>query len=623
MGKIKILPPQEAQKIAAGEVVERPANVIKELIENALDAGATDISLAIEDGGKKYIKIVDNGFGMSREDALICIQSHATSKLTSVDDLDTIATFGFRGEALASIASVSQMTITTKEPDTNQGWQFVIEAGTITTITEVGCNTGTSIEIRELFYNLPARRKFLKKRETEWRAIAHVFTTFALDNQACSFTASHDDRQLIYCPATSTLRDRIAQLFETTLAQNMIECSTEDTSMGMTVSGVLSRPTYHRYDREQLTVFINHRWIKNFKLSQAIVKGYAGILPPRRYPAACIFITIDPLMVDVNIHPRKEEVQFLHPRKVEIALELMTKRALEACAAKDLGVSQSPPRPTTYQNPTKNRPIPQSGWSFGSADIQNAQPFDNQASSSQPQAHILLPHKPQIGPHNQLANINQPVDNNQPTDNRQQANLSFSQTPEYEYQLIGQVHACYIVIESKQGMVLIDQHAAHERILYEEFAIRFENIAVTQLMFPQLISLSRADYGTIEPYLSFFAKHGILLEPFSPNQITVKALPVHLKNIAIEDLVKAAIGWINELSEVDETEFLKKMNDNVRSMMACKAAIKAGDILGNQQMHELIKKLHTTQNRTTCPHGRPTSWHVSVGEIEKKFKRTL
>lgn len=621
MGKITVLPAQEAQKIAAGEVVERPANVIKELVENALDAGATQIKLAVKDGGKQQIKIVDNGSGMSLEDAQMCIQNHATSKITSVNDLDSIATFGFRGEALASIASVSKMTITTKERTVAQGWQLTIENGAVIATNEVGCNAGTTIEISDIFYNVPARRKFLKKRETEWRIISQLVNAFALANTNCCFTVLHDDKQLIHYPATTTLQERATQVLENSLAHNLVACSTRESTMGLSATGVIARPTYNRYDRDQIVVFVNNRWIKNFKLSQSIIKGYANILPPRRYPIACIFVTIDPLMIDVNIHPRKEEVQFLHPRKVEIALELMVKQALETCAATDLGAhtanhltaQHTPAENTKYHGQSSTGSLPRPGWSFGTP-LQNTTPTSNlHVASEQPKPHVITqPSKP-------VAQEKLPGK----TVQKQESFAAKATNTDYDYQLIGQIHNCYIIIENDDGMVMIDQHAAHERILYEEFALRFDDVAVAELMFPQLITLSHADCTLLEPHLPFFAQHGILLEPFSETQMTVKALPVHLKNVDIADLVKAALGWISELQSIDEVEFLKKMNDNLRSMMACKAAIKAGDKLDNQQMHELIKKIHNTPNRTTCPHGRPTSWRLSVNEIERKFQRKL
>ncbi|MDP3889288.1 MAG: DNA mismatch repair endonuclease MutL [bacterium] len=329
MPKIKILPLHEAQKIAAGEVVERPANIVKELIENALDAAATTISVHIEDGGKKLIRVIDTGCGMDVQDAQLCFDKHATSKITHVDALEHINTFGFRGEALASIAAVSKITLITKERDTTEGTKVTVEQNTVIDTQPVSANTGTDIAVHDLFYNIPARKKFLKVRDTEWRHILHLVQAFCLDYPEIHFKLFSDGKQIINCPATQNIRARCAQVWDQHISSDMltIEAHREDNTFS--ILGIITNHQQFRYDRNTIFFFVNKRWVKDFKLSNALLKGYQNVLPHGKYPTACISITVDPTLVDINIHPRKEEVKFMHPRLIEQLIQQTVKQALE------------------------------------------------------------------------------------------------------------------------------------------------------------------------------------------------------------------------------------------------------------------------------------------------------
>lgn len=619
MGKIKILPLHEAQKIAAGEIVERPANVVKELVENALDASATHISILLEEGGKKCISVLDNGCGMTAEDARLSIHNHATSKISSVDQLNEIMTFGFRGEALASIASVSQMTLATKTIDAHEGIQLTIEAGTIMNETDIARNAGTSLSIKNLFFNIPARKKFLKKDETEWNTIQHMMQALALTHCNCSFTVQHNNHIALHAPIAATLEERVAQIFDATLSAQIVSCSSvPKTDFALSLHGVISHPNYHRYDRNYLFFFVNNRWVKNQKLAQSLIKAYAGVLPDRRYPAAVIFITIDPEYVDINIHPRKEEVQFLHPRIVEEAIEKMVHEALQKKSSSDIGrtatIYHKPiTKPTTASKNFFEKPA----WTFGRATEIPA-PHTIKTDDARYESQALQQES--------LSLISDFIVS--PTPDIVETHQSFQDPLEMlyeqpEYRSIGILHNTYIILETDEGMVMIDQHAAHERILYEQFSRRFENIASVQLMFPSLITLSKSDHLHIVPWLSFFADQGIILEIFSDTQYIIKAIPVVIKNgvDAIEELVHSVLSCLHENSTLNADELQKKLYHTVRAMMACKAAVKAGDVLDERQIHELIKNFHTTENRMTCPHGRPTTWKFSRSDIEKKFKR--
>jgi len=311
--RIKLLPPNEINKIAAGEVVDRPANVVKELVENAIDAGSTKITVHIVDGGKELIRVADDGCGMSPQDAKFCIKNHATSKITSVEQLQEISTFGFRGEALASISAVSKFTLETKEKD-GQGIQLKLDGGTLVAESEIPFDQGTDIKIADLFFNVPARQKFLKKRETENRHITQLFHAFCLDYLDIHFKLFVDGRQTVQCPPAKDIISRAAQLWGHNFAQQLTPIETEKKDGRPHITGAITNHEYFRYDRNNIFFFVNKRWIKNYQLSNALLKGYMNVLPPAKYPACCVFIEINPEEIDINIHPRKEEVKFLHPR---------------------------------------------------------------------------------------------------------------------------------------------------------------------------------------------------------------------------------------------------------------------------------------------------------------------
>ncbi|MFI5332850.1 MAG: DNA mismatch repair endonuclease MutL [Candidatus Babeliales bacterium] len=617
MQKIKQLPPHEAQKIAAGEVVERPTNVIKELIENAIDAGATHIIVSLEHAGSTRITITDNGCGMSQEDARLCIAQYATSKISCVNDLETIATFGFRGEALASIAAVSRMSIHTKEIDTQQGIALTIEQGAIVHQEPVACNTGTTIHIHDLFYNVPARKKFLKKKETEWRCIQQLFQAFCLDHLSVHFTLEHDGRTAYNCPSVSSLHERVTQLWDHAISNQMISLNVENQSHAIRVHGIISHHQYGRYDRSALFVFVNKRWIKNHALTKALLKGYANVIPTDRYPAACIHIDVDPRSVDINIHPRKEEVQFIHPRVVEQLIQSGVKQALEEHLSAQLNkqVTFAQPEATytpsvmTHSAPLLTKPV------FAYPGLQDSASSVGLAPYHPLPAYTLTPVRPEL-----IEGYGRTLQANE-----QQATIinDTAKIQEYEvsFTIIGQYHNTYILIEQENGLFMIDQHAAHERILYEQFAQRFDNVPTINLLFPQIVQLSEQEITNLEKHTDLFARNGIIVERFGTNQMIVQSVPVHCKTMSCEELLRNVASWIGEHRDGDEQQLFKVVNEKLHTQMACKAAIKAGDQLSIEQMRQLITDLNKTEHRFSCPHGRPTGWLLSLTEIEKHFKR--
>ena len=604
MGRIKKLSPLEAQKIAAGEVVERPANVVKELLENALDAQATAITLYIKDGGKELIRVVDNGTGMAADDAHACFEHHATSKITTVDDLISIASFGFRGEALSSICSVSKVTLITKDEKSSHGIKIVHQDGIVVHEENVSAPTGTDITVEQLFYNVPARKKFLKTRDTEWRAIVHLFQAIALDYRSIHFKCISEGAILFNCPPTDSLPTRVAQLWDHAMAENMIELTASPLKHEFAISGIISNQQYARYDRSTIFFFVNGRWIKNPDLGKALLKGYANVITPEKFPAACIFIACNPAHIDINIHPRKEEVQFLNPKVVEHTLQDQVKTSLEQHLSQHLArpVQLSPAMPfnsATYSRQTFTPSKPYNTPLYANNS------FAQEVAPSSYKELPVIPSEPLV------ADIQQPA---------------FAQSPEeqlepIEYHIIGQLNKTYILLDHADGLFMVDQHAAHERILYELFEKRFEEVPTIKLIFPPIITLTQADLDLLEPHFSVFKAHALEVERFSHNQVTIHSAPVHLKQAPFDELVKQTVGWIKELDGIDKDQFIKQLHEKLRAQMACKAAVKAGDVLTMIQMQELISTLYKTENRFTCPHGRPTGWLISTYEIEKKFKR--
>lgn len=589
MAKIQQLSSLEAQKIAAGEVVDRPANIVKELLENSLDAGATQVTLYVEDGGKQLIRVIDNGCGMSVADATMCIMHHATSKITCINDLETLTTFGFRGEALSSIAAVSDIILITKEASSAQGIKLTIEQTAVMAQEIIACNTGTDITIQNLFAHIPARKKFLKTRDTEWRAIMQLFQAFCIDYPQHHFVLYHDNKLVMNCPPVNDLTTRIAQVFDSTLSHSMLMCASQETSIKLSISGALSEQHYTRYDRNQIYFFVNRRWVKNYKLAQALMKGYSNVLPPGKFPAAFIFIETEPSFVDINIHPRKEEVHFLHPRKVELALESMVRTTLEKKLSRSISPKTTFEPPREYHKP--NIPTAREYREFTHVVEQNFQ-----ALTQEPIAPTVVETQKSFYPQED----------------------TFT-----DFELIGQLHTTYILIETSEGLVILDQHAAHERILYEQFTAHFNDIPTIAVLFPEIITLSLDDCTTILPHLPLFAQHGITLEQFSATQLSVHALPVHLKNQSTEVFVRLVIGLIQEHQYIEREQFFKIVNEKLHAQIACKAAVKAGDLLTHAHMRELVTQLYSTNNRTTCPHGRPTHWPITIAELERKFKRKL
>jgi len=613
--KIKILSPQQAMQIAAGEVIERPAHIIKEILENSIDAQATKITITVCQAGKSLIKVTDNGCGMTPDDAKLSVASHATSKISCVQDLDTISSFGFRGEALASINAVSNVTITTKTADAHTGTAIFFHHGRFIKESIESHPTGTTIEISDLFENIPARKKFLKKDETEWRAITILFQAFCLDYPTIHFQLFNEDKLVLNCPATDNLSVKATQIFDYQLQQKTTALIEQENPV-CKVSGLISTASYYRYDRNQIFIFVNHRWIKNIDLTKAIMKGYSGLLPAQKFPASIIFIDIASDQIDVNIHPKKEEVKFLHPKKVESIIISSIKATLDASAYQqpELQKNQlSRPAPFSFlqqQTPNTNvsiinhNKIP-SNPAVSNKEVASSSIFNHDEFESLPKITIPKSAAHAFEPPQRIL------------EKQSEVIADFEQ----EMTIIGQYTSTYIVCEKNKNLIFVDQHAAHERILYEQFKANFTQIPTIQLLFPEFIKLQATDLAIIAPNLSILKDHGIIAEVFSPTQLLIQAVPVHLKNQALSEIILQIIGWISEFDSTDFNRMTYLLHEKIHAKMACSSAIKAGDTLSPSSMKQLLTDLQKTESRFSCPHGRPTFWELPIDYLEKQFKR--
>lgn len=660
MQKIKILDPQEAIKIAAGEVVERPSHILKELIENSIDAGATQITIQCKKAGKDLLSIIDNGCGMSPQDAQLCFAHHATSKITTVHDLESINTYGFRGEALSSIACVAKVQLTTKTDSDKSAIQLTLQNGATIDEQLVAHPTGTTFIITNLFDTIPARKKFLKSDDTEWNSIVAIFQAFCLRYPTIQFKLFHNDNLAYNCPTTTNILQRTAQLWSNELHGQLIEIE-PTIKNNISISGATSKSHYHRYNRNQIFTFVNNRWVKNIELSRAIIKGYQNVLPSQKYPATFLFIDIDPKLVDINIHPKKEEVKFLYPGIMQTFIqETITKTLNKSISEKNnkyisgfSGLTQEINDPflskeTSIQRPVdnniENKEKQNSSFLLNhhSKDVTNQSKFNDETvfsflnSTKKPIISEIknLSSQPSYSPNEQKefpdskdnlsskdAFIKQELKNFQNYEIKDSPKKNQSIYEEEPHTIIGQFNTTYILIEQANDLILIDQHAAHERIIYEQLKSNFIDPATVQLLFPHIVKLSSQDIKFIIEHIFLFSQHGIILEQFSDTEIIIQATPVSLQHKAIEDIIYTTLAWMKEHQFIDNQDFFKALNESIHTQKACKTAVKAGDVLNFEQMQNIVKTLFKTENRFCCPHGRPTMWNMSLKEIEKKFKR--
>ena len=614
MSRIKLLPETVASQVAAGEVVERPASVVKELVENSIDAGASSIEIGIQRGGISRIRVVDDGCGMDRDDALLSLERHATSKIASAADLAAISTLGFRGEALPSIASVSRFRLTTREPGAVAGTEILVNGGRIETVRDGGEAPGTQVEVRSLFYNVPARRKFLRSETTETRNIEHQFFLQALAQPAIGFSLVRDEKVALQLPVTASLRDRIRDLYGAEFLNELLEIS-EREYQGVRVRGWLGRAGVSRQTRAQQFVFVNGRAIDSGILATALREGYHTALMRGQFPVTFLFVDLDSQDVDVNVHPAKREVRFRDPGRIREAIVEAVRRTLESGRV-DWQRKFSPPAPggTTAvlsQIPSPVRPSAPS--SFERMGRDSARPSTS-LSPDQP----TLPQLP-LADGGDSPNRGRAIEVNHPYLTPEPG---AAPKDDQQFQIIGVLNRLYVLMENSDGLVLVDQHAAHERILFEELRRRMEEEGVPsqRMLLPQIFSLPPRDAEWVERNVATLQKMGIGIEGFGAHSFRVDTLPAFLEIADATDFLRRVI---DELKTTSRSSSPLRLGEDMIAKTVCRHAVKANDPLRYAEIEKLIRDLLACDLPYCCPHGRPTMIQISHAELEKKFGRKV
>jgi DNA mismatch repair protein MutL len=610
---IQILPEELCNKIAAGEVVERPSSVVKELLENALDAGATEVLIELGGGGKTLIRITDNGCGMNRQDALLCFERHATSKISTDDDLFALTTLGFRGEALASIASVARMSLKTCNNSDGLGQHIQIEGGKVRKVEQLGLPVGTMVEVRNLFFNLPARKKFLRKDQTELGHAADVVSKLALARPDVSFRLLHQERLMLDLRHEKALPERLAALLGRSLLRDMLPVD-DAGSESLRVTGLISRPDLNRSSTSHIYTFINGRYIRDRVVQHAIMEGYRHLLMKGRYPVVVLFLTIDPVLVDVNVHPTKHEVRFRDQGVVHDFIAATLQRTLKPSS----WISQSrqhdsaattPVSPALQHHDRQYRPpvYASDGDESSVREETSSFTFNNRLTT------------PAVG----VTTVDVPeYRQNAAVDGMHQENLPGSIGDGFfsNLQILGQYHQTYILCQDQNDLVLIDQHAAHERIGFERLKSAYHQGGVQrqQLLFPEVFELDYKSATALEEHLVELERLGFEVEPFGGKSFAVKALPALLVTAPVTKLVTDVAL---ELERIGREGQLAESIDDVLIMLACHRVIRANQALSHQEIKALLRDLDAIDFKGHCPHGRPVSARMSLYEIERLFRR--
>lgn len=562
---IKILSEDTINKIAAGEVIERPVSIVKELVENSIDSDAKNISVEVSGGGHNLIQVVDDGCGMAFDDAILAFERHATSKISSFDDVTHLKTLGFRGEALASIAAVSEVKLFTRAKDSLSGVHLLIQNGKVVEKKNVGTNKGTRIEVTKLFWDLPARRKFLKSQSTEMYYINQLLTGFTLAYPDIYFSLNNQNKESFAWPKQETLKDRVYQVFGKEVFEQILPIKFSDESIN--ISGFISNPSINYSNRNQQFSLVNGRIIKNRVLDHAVQSAYKTLIPEGRYPFLVVSIRIDGELVDVNVHPTKKEIRFLEEGKVHDILENVMKGALGSVAAG----SGNPPWRVGYSpvGAVRESPLP-------TDQLQVSEPLSVLQSNTQ--------------------------------------------EPYIPLNIKGQIKNTYLLLENDDGLLIIDQHALEERILYEKIKENLLNGALEKqsLLFPLTLEVSPQEIARLEKVASELTQIGFDVELIGKTSLAVREVPALAKRLNINSFVHDVL---TELPFDDGTrEKKEELFDDLIKMLACRSAIKAGDYLEMEEIKKLVCEL-TKNDFLTCPHGRPIFIRLATSELEKKFKR--
>ena len=619
MSTIRVLPEILSNKIAAGEVVERPASVVKELVENAIDAGSTRIIVEVEQGGRRLIRVSDNGSGMNRDDALLCLERYATSKIAADPDLFSIRTLGFRGEALPSIAAVSRFTIVTRAADADAGTRIEVAGGQIKTVSDVGAPAGTLIEVASLFYNTPARRKFLKRINTEMGHIADTIASMALCRPAIQFRLVHNQRLVKDWPPAADPKDRTIDVLGASVKKELQPV--ESASEAVNVDGWVAVPRLNRSTARGIYLFVNGRWVKDRVIQHALFAAYAGRLMKGQYPVAVLFLTVPFDQVDVNVHPTKHEIRFVRQKEVHDTVRDAVTDALRnsdptrwrppasvsgsPAPAVSEGPSAYPKTPATRKSteiplPVERRPV----VNAGSNDLGPNRSRQESSTSSSPRADA----PPTVG---------QPS-----TDGTSRQAPLWKKRYFADLTVIGQYHGTYIICESDDGLILIDQHAAHERIVFEKLKHQADTHtpAVQRLLMPETIDLGFREAQILETLAPELDRFGLEIEPFGGNTFVVKSMPTLLHSGSIPVMITELV---EKTAEIGVHAQMDKILDECLMVMACHNAIRARQHLDGAQIKSMLEQLDGCDNPSHCPHGRPIWLRWQLKDLEKQFQRVV
>lgn len=608
MGKIRKLDDALANKIAAGEVVERPASVVKELVENAIDAHSTIIEVQLEEAGLAKIRVVDNGDGLEEEDCFLAFERHATSKIKDEADLFRIRTLGFRGEALPSIASVSHLELKTSTGE-GSGTLLILKGGELVQNGRTSSRKGTDITVSHLFFNTPARLKYMKTIHTELGHVVDVMNRLALAHPHISFRLTHNGKQLFYTNGNGDVRQVLAAIYGFDVAKKMVAIYAE--TLDFTIDGYVALPEVTRASRNYMTTIVNGRYIKNYPLYKAIEEGYHTLLPIGRHPIAFLNIVMDPLLVDVNVHPAKLEVRFSKEGELN---ELVQQTIRQAFQKKTLIPEVTAPRaekPKTEQQTFSFEHIVKE-----SHIVPPRATISHHEQGEKKEERMVLEEREE----RVYEKDTKPIDVEPIVENKHVADEANQERIPPLYP-IGQMHGTYILAQNENGLYIIDQHAAQERIKYEYFREKLATVTneLQPLLIPLTLTYSSSEYVLIESYREQLAACGVFLEPFGHNSFIVRSHPQWFPKGEEATIIEEMIKQVLTMKKVD----IKQLREKAAIMMSCKQSIKANQFLCNDEIFALLESLRKTSDPFTCPHGRPIIIHFSTYELEKMFKRVM
>ncbi|HUF04160.1 MAG TPA: DNA mismatch repair endonuclease MutL [Aridibacter sp.] len=629
--KIIVLPDHLSNQIAAGEVVERPASVVKELLENSLDAGATRIGIEIELGGRRLMQIADDGEGMVREDAILAFERHATSKIRSEEDLGRIRTLGFRGEALASIASVAKVEMVSKVHDGPAGTRVLIEGGTLVDVREAARPTGTTVSVRDLFFNTPARRKFMRSQATENFHITSIVTHYALANPSVAFTLKNNGRELIRAVPAKNLKERAFQIFGPRMIESLLPVE-GGREFVANVSGFVSAPRERRTTRDAQYFFINGRFVKDRLISAGLQEGYRSVLPHGVYPVALLFLEIPLEEIDVNVHPAKTEVRFRRALAVRDVITEAVKSALADAgignAARSAGAAEATSRFTMpdpgpsievrRESPKERRDLPQERIDFKIPD--DAGDFEKIAEERAGSSDESSPEMAEVILHEESQEQDTPAPVFDSAESLPKA-LEVSDLDSAAIRPMGQLHDSFIIAQDDQGLLLIDQHVAHERILFDKFRQREdERPAESQnLLVPETIDLTPAQAEIFPEVKDDLENAGFGVRKLSGRTVAVQSVPNGLPPMDIANLLAELLDSADRSKRKGVRAAFR---DEIAASLACKAAVKINMKLTEEKMAWMVNRLFATSSPTTCPHGRPVILRLTMKDIERRFHRS-